>query len=563
METETVERVEKTGKAAWGRWMILAGLTAWFAYDLVRTLLYAVESWGLPGAFDAMVLLRLGELLAFVPLAVYLLAVAKNTAFFRRARWVMAAGALLSGVSYFGLQGRIAWAPLALLVAFLALLAALVSGVRRGRAAKLLPWFGFGYLILMHLLVDLSGLLFHGYAVVPYPAPYPAQAETAAEQRQADARYLGSELARLHKNAFHTMTEPEYWDELARLEASAPALSDAQFNLEMMRFVASVGDAHTSLLLGDAAGLHSLPLIFRWFGPDLHVHAASDDYAHILGARVVAIGSLPAEDVYQAVLPYISHENDAWARVQSRQYLHIVELLAQAGAVDGVGPVALTVENQSQETITLDVVPLEPGEQVDFQTARQEQPYYLSQPDLPFWYEYRPESRTLYFRYAACVDPLGFYQTANEFWKIVEEQPVDRLIFDLRDNGGGNTFQFDQFFWPRLWDHPELNDPQRLFVLIDGVTFSSASKHAVDFAERTSATLVGEPTGGKPNGYGEVRSFRLPYSRAQVFYSTNYFQTMPEDPPSVMPDVLIYAPAEAIYSGQDPVLETAAPDEDW
>ena len=34
------------------------------------------------------------------------------------------------------------------------------------------------------------------------------------------------------------------------------------------------------------------------------------------------------------------------------------------------------------------------------------------------------------------------------------------------------------------------------------------------------ATLVGEPTGGKPNAYGDVRTFSLPNSRLVIRYST-------------------------------------------
>jgi hypothetical protein len=376
-------------------------------------------------------------------------------------------------------------------------------------------------------------------------------------------RYLASELARLHMNVYHTRSQQEYWEEVARLEAVADDLSSEELTLEMMRFVAAVGDGHTSFRIDSQAGLHALPVDFAWYGDDLHVRGISPDYPQAVGARVLMIGSLTAEQAYQAVLPYISHENDSWARVQSRGYLNLVELLAAVGVVDQAGPVTLRLETLDQEVLTVEVAPLEPGETVDYLSAEEAAPFYLSRPEEPFWYEYRESSGTLYFRYAACIDMTGFRRVAGEFWKLAEESRVERLIIDLRGNGGGNTLQFDRFFAPRLAEHPELNDPQRLFVLIDRRTFSSASDHAADLSVNTAATLVGEPTGGKPNSYGEVRSFRLPNSRWRVYYSTKYFQAMEIDPPSIEPDVLIYAPAAAVYAGQDPVLEYAAPEEEW
>jgi hypothetical protein len=555
----------KARRTAWLGWIVVAVLSAWYTIDWLRTLIFAIGNWGLwAGLLDSVAVLRLGELLIFMPLAIYLLVMRQDAKFFSQARWVMWAGALLAGLSFLGLNGRIGWAPLALVLAFLGLLVPAFASLKTGCAARFAPGLGFVGLIFIHLLLQAAGFLLVGYAVVPYPAPYPRPAATDAERRQQDVRYLGSELARLHMDAFHTTPEQAYWAEIARLETAAPDLSDSALALELIRFVAGVGDAHTRYQAPRQNSLRGLPVDFKWFGDGLYVRGISAAYPQAVGAKVLAIGEMPVEQVYQALLPYIAHENDSWARIQSRQYLNLVDLLARIGAAQqNAGPVRLTLENEAHNTFTLDVLPLEPGEQVDFLNAGRQVPYYLSQPDLPFWYEYRPKTGTLYFRYAACVDPLGFRKAASEFWKIVDEQPVERLIIDLRGNGGGNTFQFDQFFVPKLNEHPEFGDPARLFVLIDRVTFSSASDHAALFKAHSEATLVGEPTGGKPNGYGEVRSFSLPNSKAQVRYSTNYFQSMDFDLPSIEPDVLIYAPAEAVFNGQDPVLEYVAPEEDW
>ena len=68
--------------------------------------------------------------------------------------------------------------------------------------------------------------------------------------------------------------------------------------------------------------------------------------------------------------------------------------------------------------------------------------------------------------------------------------------------------------------------------------------------------LIGEPTGGRPNAYGEVRSFRLPNSRFRVQYSTRYWQLLEDaDPPSVMPDLAAETTLADFLAGRDTALE--------
>jgi hypothetical protein len=453
------------------------------------------------------------------------------------------------------MNGRVMWAPLALVVAALGVLPWLLS--RRAGC------FGLGLLVFVYLIGYGAAFILHGYAVAPYPLPYPRPAATRDARWQQDVRYLGSELARLHVNAFHTTPEETYRAEIDRLEAAVPELSDAQLAVEMMRMTAMVGDAHTRFSADGRIPLDTLPVDLRWYSDGLYVRGISPLYPSGLGARVVKIGALSAEEAYQAVLPFIPHENDAWARLQGQNYLNLREVLAAIGASPGPGPVMFTLERTPGQAFTLEIAPLEPGETVDYLSAVEHPAFYQSRPDEYFWFDYREDTRSLYFRYAACVDVLGFRTLMQDLWKVVDEQPVERLIVDLRANGGGNSFQFERYFMPGLAAHPQLDHPDKLFVLIDRGTFSSASDNAVYLRLHSQARFVGEPTGGKPNSYGEVRQFRLPNSRASVSYSTNYFQLMEIDPDSLEPDVYVPVPAEAAFSGQDPLLEMLIPMEDW
>lgn len=556
--TAIAKPVRFAGIKIWLGRLLLAALALWLTADLLRTGIFSVGAWGLArGLTDAVFIFRVGEALVVLALSATLLAAGRASPVARWLRWAVWAGALLAGLSFLGLNGRVAWAPLALIVAALGSLLPLLGG-RRGAV-----WLALAGLVLLHLAGYAAGFLFHGYAVAPYPAAPPRPAASRDERWQQDIAYLGDELARLHKNAFHTVPANHYWAEIDRLQAAVPGLEDGQIAVELMRLVASVGDGHTGFLTRGQVTLHGLPVDLRWYSDGLYVRGIDPAYPLALGARVVKIGALTAEQAYQAVLPYISHENDPWARLQSANYLNLVEVLRAAGAVATLGPVPFTLEDPSGRSLEVDIAPLGPGQTVEFLSAIETRAYYRSRPDEPFWFDYRETSGTLYFRYAACVDMLAFRSLMRELWRLVDERPVERLIVDLRGNGGGNSMQLEWFFMPGLRAHPALDHPERFFVLIDRGTFSSASDNAAFLQMNTRATLAGEPTGGKPNGYGEVRQFDLPNSHTRVSYSTKYFRTVPGDPPSVAPDLPIDMPAQAAFSGRDPLLETLVPAERW
>ena len=83
-------------------------------------------------------------------------------------------------------------------------------------------------------------------------------------------------------------------------------------------------------------------------------------------------------------------------------------------------------------------------------------------------------------------------------------------------------------------------------------------QNAITLSQDTNAVLVGEPTGGKPNHYGEVRRFRLPNVGLLVQYSTRYWLNYPgSDPLTLEPDVRAAVTVEDLLAGRDPALEIA------
>jgi len=95
-----------------------------------------------------------------------------------------------------------------------------------------------------------------------------------------------------------------------------------------------------------------------------------------------------------------------------------------------------------------------------------------------------------------------------------------------------------------------------LFVIIGRGTYSSALQNAITLQKDTSAILIGEPTGGKPNHYGEVRYFKLPNVGLLVQYSTRYWLNYPDsDPATLKPEIPAIPTTYDLLAGRDPALE--------
>jgi hypothetical protein len=79
--------------------------------------------------------------------------------------------------------------------------------------------------------------------------------------------------------------------------------------------------------------------------------------------------------------------------------------------------------------------------------------------------------------------------------------------------------------------------------------------NAYQLRNATGALLVGEPTGGTPNGYGEARTFSLPHSRLTVQYSTKLFRGVEQDTDAIYPDLTVIPWSKAYFDARDVVLE--------
>ena len=168
------------------------------------------------------------------------------------------------------------------------------------------------------------------------------------------------------------------------------------------------------------------------------------------------------------------------------------------------------------------------------------------------------EHGVMYIAYNTCREApdLSMVDFAEFITTKSDELDARRLVIDLRFNGGGD----ETVIWPMmaaLEGFERFKDRGDIIVLISRYTYSSAMSNAHQFKDRCGAILMGEPTGGKPNHFGQLGSFTLPNSGLTVHHSTKYFHKVEGDEDAVYPDVLVGITADDFFRGKDPVLDAA------
>jgi hypothetical protein len=387
---------------------------------------------------------------------------------------------------------------------------------------------------------------------------------TREERWQQDLNFFAREFPNDHMDFAKIFTKEQFAAEIASIEQAAPQSSDAQIILRLMRLVASGHIGHTHVLFPpQPMAFHRLPLTLYWYSDGLGVNAAAPEYKDALGSRVVRIGAMTPEQLESAVSQYIAYENETWLHELSPSYMIVEELLDELKITNADGRVEITFAKADGKQFALSIAPedwsvkgatLNASEALNLPVA-----LYRKHPDSFYWYEYLPDSQTLYIQYNKCMeDPSrAFADFSKEVFAIADAHPIRRTIVDLRFNQGGNS-NIIKPLESGLKARKALSGQGHLFALIGPSTFSSGLLAATDFDNDLHAVLIGEPSGEKPNSYGEIRILTLPNSQIRTTYCTKFFRLMKNgDPPALEPKILVKPSLSDFLAGRDPVMDAA------
>lgn len=380
---------------------------------------------------------------------------------------------------------------------------------------------------------------------------------TAAAWR-ADLRYLDLEIRRIHPRFRESPLPPEYMRVRRDLDRNAGAWSAPRIVVELQRLLATLGDGHTLVWpFGMRTGeLKRLPVSLWSFDDGVFV-VGSADHPDLVGARVLRIGKLDAEKAVQAVEPYVSRDNPMQARWATPLYLVMTDYLQAIGAVASRDSAELHLQMPSgaARSVGLPASPVDPERLETKLEPRNPSADAFLRGTGPFWSVRMPGS-ALYVRVDTIADSPteSLARFAIGLRDDLRRERPAHLVLDLRYNNGGDAALADELF-RTLVSYDALGG--RIWVAIGRMTFSAAQTLAARLDQWTGATFVGEPTGSRPNHYGNEAPFVLPHSGVRGTISSGWNQPVTSRDVRlwIAPSIRVGEDSSDYFAGRDRVID--------
>lgn len=352
-----------------------------------------------------------------------------------------------------------------------------------------------------------------------------------------DIEFLGKELPKKHKNMFRHISRKEFDNQLIHLINRVNRLNNEEVFVEMNKIIAQIGDAHTNIGYLDG---YIYPVKFYVFDDGIYVINADKNFEDIVYSKVVAVNGIDIGYVTEQLETLISHENDNWVSELIPTYLTMPIFMYGLGLIPDEKETVFSFEKSDREIVERHIPVVKYEDNIDYCILYdKERNVYDSDNEDNYWYEYLPEKNTLYFKYNICydMDKLPFSEFNKNMFDEVKDYKINKIVIDLRHNAGGS----DMIIKPFLIDLKEFNSKNRdteIFIIASRSTFSSGIIGVLDIKETVpSSILVGEATGGSPNGFGEILNFELPNSKIPIYYSTKLIWLTDGIEKTILPDV--------------------------
>lgn len=362
------------------------------------------------------------------------------------------------------------------------------------------------------------------YNPIIIPARYPTP-ENATESRLQDLEYLRKLIS--YDRSFTDEEAALFTAEVDKLEVNAARMSDVEFYLGVSKAVALSNNGHTNV--------NSWPLYKKfstigvklsWFADGLFITSAIEDYASLVGYRVIGVEGRGINVVLENLSRYTGG-NAQWRKQYASMKIEFPEILHAAGLSASSTQIKLSLEDangdRTDHVFKAVVVPEGYDNWVHaLDQNRTSIPLYLQKQENPLYSSL--SNNGFYIRTKSGFEPQDlpeniFYESALA---NIDDGELDYMVVDFRLNGGGNYMRSIDFAKAA----PEkIKDGGKLYLIVGPRTFSAAivTTAMLKYYGGKKSIIIGAPMGDNEKFWAETgMPFRLPNSGIQIFYATGY-----------------------------------------
>ncbi len=399
--------------------------------------------------------------------------------------------------------------------------------------------------------------------------------QTAAEWQQ-DLRHLQQTVHAKYANLFHTITAADWDKAVDKFYEEIPSLNNTSRLVGFMKLVGLFRVGHTQVSTwqmhqsgSNAVTLNRYPYQLYWFSDGLYVIAADKNYETAVGGKITSIGKMKTADALEAIRPIVSYENEQGYKSNCVHYLAIPEYLKALNITESDQEVPVVIsKNGKEETVTFKSTNINYfsetglGSPAGWGVAKKTGtvPLWQKEPAAYRYFEYLPSSKTVYVRHSVVLND-GDKTIADFFAKVfdfIDKNDVQRLILDIRMNGGGNNY-LNKNVITGIIASRKINQKGKFFCILGRRTFSAAQNLTNELERYTEVIFVGEPTSENVNFYGDTKTEILPNSKLPINLSWMWWQNMdPRDKrQATYPQLAADMSFADYYNNNDPALQLA------
>lgn len=426
------------------------------------------------------------------------------------------------------------------------------------------------------------------------------------ENLNKDFDFLVSAITETHPNPYSVISKNEFDSKIAKIKENfKDSLTLKEYYRMIAPLVASLKDGHTSLkfpgrkLYNETDNLFPFIIKSSLEKPFLSVtENLNSDYSQIpVGAEILKINDIPAEKIIQKIIENTSGESNDYRLKMGADFYFFGFVFGAFYDLKDTAVVEYIFENKiykkSIPTVTLSNL-------MEIIKKKKNQP--SNQPQNVAFQDFslilKPEIKTAIFDIRYFNDETKFQDFLSESFKKIKIQKINKIVIDIRENGGGNstlgdellkyitskpfkqfdntTIKYSQLQKDFYKDYCEsdtlkncntynyiktkkngemerfpvenLTEPYpkserfdgKVYLLTSVRTFSSASSFAQAFKHYKIGKIVGQETGGWIVSYGDKIMSELPITKIPLSVSTKKFYTVgttDEDLHGVKPDI--------------------------